>query len=328
MRWLIVGAGAVGQVMAAHAQRGGAEVAFKVRDIRRVHRPFRVLRLGIGRAPRASTFDAPVFERDEDVGAFSPDLVLLTVPSNVLTGSWLSRLLAAAPGARIVAMEPGAEDAAVIAAAAPGRPLTRGIVAFIAYQSPLPTDPDANDPDTQRAIAYWAPRFGPCPFEGPDAAAVVTHLRAGGLAAGERRGLGATASYGSAVMALYIGALRLSGWSLRTWRTSPHLARAGQAVREAARTLADTGPAPLWLRWLTPTTVRAGMFAAERVLPLPLEAYLEYHFTKVSAQSFGHIERLVERAERLNVPAPALRELWQELAAAGGADHERETLPQ
>lgn len=312
---MIVGAGAVGQVLGKHLVGAGVEVAFQVRDRARIELPFRLWRLGVGRRPVEERFTARVCDRVEDVAAFDPDLVWLTVPSNLLAGEWLPALLAAVPRAAVVAMEPGAEDEAVIAAAAPGRAVTRGIVAFIAYQAPL-----VGEDLPARGIAYWCPGPLACPFAGPDAARVVAALREGGLRAVEQREVAAGAAHGAAVMALYVASLRRSGWKLATWGRSPEIATAGAAVREAA---AAIGRPPLWVRALTPAVVSAGVRLAARVFPLPLETYLEWHFTKIAGQTRENVAALVELAERTTGRAGALRDVAGWTAVDAGAADRR-----
>jgi Ketopantoate reductase PanE/ApbA len=302
MRWVIVGAGAVGQVLALHARRAGIEVAFKVRDKSRVEGPFRLTRLGGRRADEV--FDAPVFDRDDEVAAFRADLVVVTVPSDALRGPWLEPLVRSAGNADLVVMSPtGTEHLEALAGA---ERITRGIVAFIAYQAPLPGEPPG-----PRSIAYWLPPGVACPFEGPAAGKVVATLRSGGFPAKERRGLAATASYGSALMSLYVASLRAAGWKLADWYGSAELHTAGRAFAEAREALGRTSghPPPWWTGVLTPGMVAAGMRLGARILPLPLETYLEVHFTKVGSQNRMHLEQLVERCAAAGVDAPATQSL-------------------
>jgi Ketopantoate reductase PanE/ApbA len=300
MKWLIVGAGAVGQVLALHAARAGEEVAILARDPARVALPLRLWRIRSGRAPVPCPLDVPVLG---DVGAFDPDLIVLTVPGDALAGPWLPALAAAAPRARVVTMTPGKEQLRHVAAM--GRPVTQGIVAFIAWQAPLPGESLAP------GIAFWLPPLLRCPFAGPDAAYVAETLRRGGLPAAVGAGLDETSSHGAAVMALYVTSLRRAGWSLAAWPGSAALATAGRAIAEAHTAItADSGvPAPTWARLLTPRTVAWGTRLVAGLVPFPLEAYLRFHFTKVGGQTRAHVEALAADAAAAGLDAPALREM-------------------
>src|SRR5262245_42718199 len=181
---LVVGAGAVGQPYARHAQLGGADVTFFVRDKYRdtVARGLDLYPLNrrASRRGEAVRFDGfSVVSRADEVAARRFDHVILTVSSPALRGPWLGELIAAAGDATIVALQPGREDrdTIVAAGASPDR-LVSGMITLISYAAPLPGETRFTRPGT----AYWFPPMSPAPFSGPAerTAAIVALLRAGG----------------------------------------------------------------------------------------------------------------------------------------------------
>jgi 2-dehydropantoate 2-reductase len=303
MRAVVVGAGAVGQVYAEALKAGGAEVAFKVRNPGKVTRPFRLYPLRGDRTPR--TFDVPVFGTDEEVAAFAPDLVLITVPSDALHGDWLGKLLAATGSATVVTLTPGLEDLARIRAAKPGVELTQGIIALIAYQAPLPGE--TYDPP---GIAYYVPPATAMPFEGPAAERIAEVLTKGGLKSAARTGLATQTAYGAAAMGIYVTALRAAGWKFAG--LDRELMRlAGDALSEAnAVVAAKTGQRrPFSLGLVGNWSVSAMLWAGQKILPLPLETYIGVHFTKVGEQTKQSLEGLAEAGEARSIPVPSLRTL-------------------
>jgi 2-dehydropantoate 2-reductase len=303
MRVLVVGAGAVGTVYARFLQAGGATVAFRVRDPARVGTPLRVYPLRGDRAP--VEFAAPVLGTDDETRAFAADLVLLTVPTDALAGPWLTSVLTSTGTRRVVALEPGPDAEARLRAALPEMSLTQGVISLIAYQAPLPGEPGFDPP----GVALWVPPLTKAPFEGPDAAEIAAVLTRGGLPSRATTGLGATSVYGSALLGVWIAALRAGGWSLAS--LAGQSARAGRALTEANAVLArKTGwRRPLALALLGPPMVRATFRLAARVLPLPLEPDLRFHFTKVGGQMEEALRELIAEGERQSVPTPALAEL-------------------
>lgn len=306
MRVVVVGAGAVGQVFGWHLHQSGAEVAFRVRRPAEVRRPFVMYPLG-GRRKEPQRFDVPVFGTDAEVRAFVPDVALLTVPADALRGAWLAPFLDAVGSGAVVALEPGAEEDKVIRAARKAVRLTQGVVAFIAYQAPLPGETRFSEP----GIAYWLPPLSPCPFAGDVAQTFAAQLRAGGMGAVVKDDLSVTGAYGPVVLGGYVTALKAAGWSFDETRRSDVLSLAARAVAEAAVIVERhvSVPRPWWVGWLGPRAVRVVLGLGPRVVPLDLETYLKFHFTKVGPQVRMHLEEVLYHGEGLGLPVDGLREL-------------------
>src|SRR4051812_422800 len=112
-RVLVVGAGAVGQVYARHAQLGGADVTVFVRDKYRddAMRGFDLYPLNRRRKTEPVRFDGfSVVTTPGEVEARGFDIVILTVSSPALRGAWLGDLVRATGNATIVALQPGHDD--------------------------------------------------------------------------------------------------------------------------------------------------------------------------------------------------------------------------
>ncbi|MCB9688413.1 MAG: hypothetical protein H6735_25460 [Alphaproteobacteria bacterium] len=309
MRVVVVGAGAVGQVYARHLVRGGAEVAFRVRRPDAVRRPFVIHDLNRGTAER---YDAPVLGTDEEVAAFAPDVALLTVPSDALRGEWLAPFLAAIGKASVVSLEPGVDESALIRAARPDVVLAQGIIALVAYQAPLPGETRFEEP----GIAVWYPWATACPFSGPGAEAFAAVLRAGGMRTTVRDDLTSDSAFGSIAFATWVTTLRAASWKFAGFSAKGPLGSAAQAQALAVASARIDRRPPWWMSLLGPRTVLATLRLGERLLPLPLEIYIQVHFTKVGAQSRMHLTEAIAHGQRLGLPVDAIEAL---LAAADAA---------
>lgn len=321
-----MGAGAVGQVYGRHLQLGGAEVTLFVRDRYRaqVARGFDMYPLN--RRPRVAPvrFDgfAVVSDADE-VFARRFDQVYLTVSSPALAGPWLAALIAAAGDATIVSLQPGLDDRArVIAAGGSDRRLVSGAISLISYAAPLPGEIRFPRPGT----AYWFPPLVPSPLSGPleRTRAVVAALRAGRLPARRHADVPRALAFPSAVMMPYLVALERAGWSLRALAGGDAMAlgeRGARAALAAVAALQGRGRAPLLARVMAhPRVLRAGLWLAERVMPLPVEIYLREHFTKVHDQTIEMMASYIAAGARAGIDVTALEALVARVPPQPGSD--------
>jgi 2-dehydropantoate 2-reductase len=314
MRALVVGAGAVGQAYARHLQLGGAEVTFFVRDKYRatLERGLDMYWLNAPRPTEPVRFETfSIVTQPHEVAARRFDQVYLTVSSPALAGPWLRELIAATGDATIIALEPGADDRAVLlAAGVPVERLVQGMITLISYSAPLPGETRFPKP----GMAYWFPPMAPAPHSGPRerTAAVVRALRAGKLPSKVHRDVPATVAFPSAVLMPYLIALESAGWSFRELGRGPAIALGASAAREAlAITAATTGRrTPFGARAIArPTLLRLALWFGRRVIPLPLEIYLREHFTKVHAQTIEFMEGYIAKGKKAGVSVAALEEL-------------------
>lgn len=316
LRVLVVGAGAVGQVYGHYYQRGGAAVTMFVKAKYRAeaeagYRLYRLRRFGV----RAERFEGFAVMSDmAEVAAARFDQVVVTVDATALDGPWLRELCAATGDATIVALQPGLDAQATYrAAGATDERLVAGLITLISYHAPLPGETRFSEP----GMAYYLPPFTKAPMSGPRAAAVVKALAAGGFPVKRHPDVGASAALPSAVMMPYLVGLELGGWRVRDANRTGTLALGARGAREALTIAAAGGKVPRTLRALTrPRLLRAALAMARPLMPLPLEPYLQVHFTKVGRQTAAFMTALIIRGKAAGRPIDALVELEGALRTA------------
>jgi 2-dehydropantoate 2-reductase len=311
MRVLVVGAGAVGQVYGHHLAKGGAEVTYfvKPRHAQACARGLTLYALG-DTTPLHVASPALATAVDEIAGT-AWDQVWLAVASPALhEGTWLREVCRATGDATVVSLPPNLADRPAVLAAAADARVVDGIIGFLAYAAPLPGETRFAAP----GIAWWSPPLSPSRFSGPRhrVREVVAALRRGGLPAAPHRDVPGLLPYVNAALYAYLAVLELTGWSLATLAGTRCLARAHAVAREAMRACAATReqsvPARMLLgahRWV----VRAGLWFAPRLVPLPLEAYLRAHFTKIGPQLRMGLRESIACADAARHPARELRAL-------------------
>jgi 2-dehydropantoate 2-reductase len=315
---LVIGAGAVGQVYARHAQHGGAGVTFFVREKYRdeVARGLDLYPLNRGRRRRTEPvrFEGfSVVSRTDEVAARRFDQVYVTVSSPALRGPWLADLIAATGDATIVALQPGREDRdTIIAAGASADRLVSGMITLISYAAPLPGETRFAKP----GMAYWFPPMSPAPFSGPAerTAAVIALMRKGRLPAKRHQDVPRSVAFPSAILMAYLVALENAGWSFRTLLRD-HVQLGARGAREAIAIVGHgEGRPPLGARIIArPGVLRLGLWLGRRVVPLPLEIYLKAHFTKVGDQTRDFMAGYIARGKQIGLPVTALEQLMATL---------------
>jgi len=313
-RVLVVGAGAVGQVYARHAQQGGADVTFFVREKYRdqIARGLDLYPLNQGRRrrPELVRFEAfAVMSRIGEVAASRFDQVYLTVSSPALRGPWLAELIAAVGDATIIALQPGRDDRdTILAAGASADRLVSGMITLISYAAPLPGETRYAKP----GMAYWFPPMSPAPFSGPAerTAAVVAVLRKGGLPAKRHPDVPRTVAFPTAILMAYLVALENAGWSFRTLARD-HIQLGARGAREGIAIVSHgEGRPPLGARIIArPGLLRLALWFGRRAVPLPLEIYLKEHFTKVGDQTRLFMTDYIARGKQAGLSVAALEQL-------------------
>lgn len=321
MHVVIVGAGAVGQVYGLHLQRGGVRVSFLVKDkyAEQVRAGFSLWHL--------PTFGEPERVRLEDVGCFTapdqwaddpPDQLWLAIPSTALEGDWLAPTLAAAGDALVVSLTPGLHDRDLLLAHVPEERLVQGLISLVAYSAPLPGETRFAEP----GLAYWVPPVMKAPHSGPRAGEVTGLLNAGGMGASVTADVAAETALLTGLFQALIGALEASGWRFEA------LGRAGvadEAIRAARQAVAAAAAdqalsVPGWVGLLRPWMLRMVLRMAPTVVPLPLEIYLQAHFSKVGAQTRDMLDTYLQVAREHGLVASDLDAVRGRLAATAGVD--------
>lgn len=310
MQILIVGAGAVGQVYARHLAAAGHSITFfaKPRYVDELADGLALHRLLHFRTHSEVWRDYQVISTVAEIAARPWDQIWLCIASDALRSPLATEVLAQSGAATVVCLQPGPEDGDRISAqlANPAQ-MVQGLITFISYQSPLP---GRSGP---WGMAYYLSALAPGLFSGETARvqAVVQALKQGGMAARAVRDLDEVAGGSEGFLIPLIAGLEQNGWKLAGFAGSPAFARARAAALEALAILAaargaSVGPQRLLLS--RPAT-SALLFLAPKILPLALEPYLEYHFSKVGLQTRQMLESYIAMGRRQSLPVDRLQEL-------------------
>lgn len=327
MRVLMVGAGAVGQVYGLHLQRGGAEVAFFVKPAyaEACERGMTLYRRQIGRPTVTERLDGCRIVTDlEAVRSESWDQVWLCVSTPALQGAWLAELLGAIGTATLVVLQPGLGVRQTILAAwrsAMGdgvdeatltARIVTGLITAVAYQAPLP-----GEPAMAPGVAFWLPPLSPLPLGGDKGRIdpIVAIMRAGGCPTTYADDIPRRALVGSAMLMPQIAALEVVGWSMTGLRRSEWLDVACRASRQmVAVGFTHEGLTPPAIdRIARPWLLGTILWLAPKVVPLPFETYLQYHFTKVGDQTRLMLARHRDLGDKLGLDVSAIRALAEAL---------------
>lgn len=323
MRALFVGAGAVGQVYGLYLQRAGVELGFLVRPKYADEARAGFTMYPLNRPERGTSVRLDGFEvyDDQAVAMQQPwDQIWLAVSGPAIEGAWLDELAKAMrPETVLISLQPGPEGKQRIEGLGlPAKQVVFGIIAFIAYQAPLPGE--TRIPGS--GVAWWLPP-GPSPFAGdPEAVrAVVDALRRGGCPAAADADLAPKVHFGTPLLQVIIAALESAGWSWASARQGEWLRLATQAFREAVAIAGhELGQKPpFWTRLISPLAMRGAMVTTPWLIPIDLETYLAYHFTKVGDQTRAHLDHWIGRGQVHAMPTTALTTLRE--AMDRGPEH-------
>lgn len=315
MQLLLVGAGAVGQVYGRHLAAAGHDVSFFVKPahVAALSSGMPLHRLGHIHKHSETWTDYKLVTELDAVAAQSWDQVWLCTSSDALRTPLMRELLARVGKAVLVCLQPGPEDAALVRGQLqdPAQ-LVQGLITFISYQSPLPDEHGAE------GISFYLPPLAPALFSGLEsgAGAVVQALKKGGMSARAVPDLHAAAGGADGLLIPLVAALELHDWQLAGFAGSESFALGRDAARETLDILAReqgarTGMTKLALN---PLASRSLLMLAPRLLPLPLQTYLQYHFSKVGVQTRQMLESYAALGERHGLPVIRLRELRHRLS--------------
>lgn len=304
MRALVVGAGAVGQVIGDALVRAGAQVTFLVKPAHEAEarRGFELRPLNRGRtAVRFRDFGVVTVPEP------GHDAVILTMSSTALRAPAFMPDLAARVGdATVVTVQPAIEDAELVATHVRAERVVTGMIGYLAYL-------DAG------AVAFWFPPLSRTALSGPRARPLARALAAGGLPCRVVSDAVTLRALGGAVLETVVTALEAAGWDHRALARDRALrGLACRAAREAVSIAARRRAVatPLLLRALGPFTLRLGLAAFARLAPFDISTFFRAHYAKISDQhlALAHHERAQARA--LGIPTPALEAL-QDAARSG-----------
>ncbi|MEZ4465796.1 MAG: 2-dehydropantoate 2-reductase N-terminal domain-containing protein [bacterium] len=320
-RILLVGAGAVGQVYGYHLFKGGARITFFVKPkyregLQADGMPLYPLK-GPDQGKQIDFREFDLVSTPEEVAARSWDQVWLCMSSTALKGPWLEPLLAAAGEATVVTLQPGLEDVQYLTARMPADRLVRGLIPMISYQAPLPgqhVDPPG--------VAFWWPP-AKNPFSGPRDRlhGVVQLLNQGGWPSKAVPDVTPQLALGSALMNPVMAGLEVNDWKFKAFGRGDGSRLASRAMKQTAG-IAAPGRARLMVWFMARrTTLRFILWLGERLLPLPLEVYLGYHFTKVGDQTRAQLASFIEKGQAAGKPVDAIQALARRLPPEPAGAH-------
>lgn len=316
---LLIGAGAVGQVYGYHFQRGGARVAFFVREkyADAARQGFTLYDFNRSRARRGEPIRFEGFEVLTDMAAVAErawDVVVLCLPGDALRkGIWLEELGAGLGGATLVNLTPDVEDHAVIARHVPVAQIVGGLIGLVSYHGPLP-----GDALPEPGMVFWVPPLTKITFSGEAArvTAVVTALRAGGLPSKAVPSTAEESAFADPVLQLLVAALEIDDWSFeKLGGDAALMALTHRAMREALDAVsARMGiRVPLAMRMIRPWVLRLGMWASRFVVPFDLERFFAVHFTKVGEQTELIMRSWLALTAAQGAPSVALQTIFDGL---------------
>ena len=312
MKVLIIGAGAVGQVYGRHLGFSGAEVSFLVKEKYRKEMEAGLVFYGFngasGRPEVQNWTGYEVLSRLDEVREQRWDQVWFCVSSTAIRGEWLGLTLKECGEATIVALQPGLEDRELYLKHVDSKRLVSGMIGFISYQAPLEVEHFPH-----KGIAYWFPPLSPSLFSGTGdhLKEVLGALKAGGLPAKGHPELEKVVGFPTAVLMPILVGLESEGWDFDRFSRSGVRDLVCRAANEALKIVgAKTGSkVPLGRILIKPWTIRCLVALAPSVMPLPIEAYLQYHFTKVGDQTRLFIDTYRRMGESYKLSYTALDEL-------------------
>ncbi|MCG8613342.1 MAG: hypothetical protein MI864_22760 [Pseudomonadales bacterium] len=311
---LIIGAGAVGQVYGYRLAQAGNRVTFMVKEKYQCALQAGLTLYNLGQdklKKRPIQFTQyKVITNWPEAAVQSEnrawDQIYLCISSTALRSfdfTGLKTLLK--PGTTLVLLQPGPQDYQLVSPHWPATQIVQGVISLISYNAPLRTE---QVPES--GIAFWLPPLVATPFDGPSTQvkSVIRTFRQSGMKAVHKKKLAQSAPYPTAAFMIFLTALEIKNWKLAALREDKELQKLViRAIHETFQALSqDSGSRnPLWRYLVTPLSIRVLLRIGPGAVPLDLETYLEYHFTKVGDQTrlFTQSYQLLAQDRGLSTPA-------------------------
>jgi ketopantoate reductase len=324
MKILIVGSGAVGQVLGQHLQSAGFKLAFFARpeSAARLQQaldsggmPVFQITHRQKRKPIARRLET--FQLVKDFGQareFEPDQIWFTTPSPVYYSSWFRDFLRAVPSGRVVCFAPEGARPAFFLEGVPEDRLVFGGITFIAWQGDL--EGGGGQPE---GVTFWRPPLLEIPLvgdkeAGQEVAAVLQN--AGFRAAVKDPDYSQIVASTTAVQLALATGLELCGWSFGALRGSRWLRRVAAGSREAVLSQ-NPGAGPFARLLIGLLLSPAGLLLATLLLPLlfpfDLASYLKFHYLKTRDQTVTLLALFIDDGTRRGLPVENIRLLLQAL---------------
>ena len=323
MNILIVGAGAVGQVYGYHFQRSGHNVSYLIKEKYQQQLDQGMVLYHLNRDKKLQnplSFNHYQLLCDwPQHDAHNFDLIVLTIPSNALRQLPFDKILACTQGkVPLLMLQPSEADLEILRSNIPGQVIAEGLISLIAYQTPLLDDhnPALSQIPQKEGIAYYLPPMS-MPVSSTDqslAKKLAQVFHQSGIKAKPSHSAIDDSKLPSAFLMTFLCCLEAADWQLQKLAKSPDLLQdlsaaqrfylPGRLSSAAGRSL-FTVVSQLFLRpWFYKVMIRL----APVFVPLPLEAYLKFHFGKVRTQTLLYMrdyitqtsdQRLIRLLEKL-----------------------------
>ncbi len=319
---LIVGCGAVGQVLGLYLHKAGVELGFYARPTSAgrlkqalEHGGMPLFQTSYLRRRNPTAHHLENYQVVTDVvesQEFKPDQIWFTTPSPVYYSEWFREFLQKVPSERVVCFAPEGGRPEFIPESVDEDRLVFGGITFISWQGHL--EGGGGRPE---GVNFWLPPMLGIPLVGTDAACreVGDLLKKAGLrSAVQKPGFRNSLASVTAVMLAFVAGLELAGWSFAAFRKSPWLKKAACASREGV--LSQLPKAGFVTRALLKIFFSmAGLFLATFCLPLlfpfNLEKYLKFHYTKTHDQTLTVLGVFARDGEGRGLAMENIRALLQ-----------------
>lgn len=319
MKILMVGAGAVGQVLGLHLERAGVELAFYARPgsadrlrtaLEGGGLPLYQLTWRRRRNPQPHRLTAyRVVTNLGEAVEFEPDQIWFTTPSPVYHSAWFRDFVQRVASERVVCFAPEGRRGEFVPLGEEQRFVFGGIT-LIAWQGDL-----EGSGGRPVGVNYWLPPFAAIPLMGEPAACreLAGLLEQGGLRAVPKdERFQATQAATTALLTALVAGLELAGWSFRAFRQSPWLQRAARAAREAITSqLAEPGiiTRALLRIGLKPAVLSLATYILPALTPFDLEEYLKFHYRKTREQTLALLDLFARDGIQRGLPVEDIQGL-------------------
>lgn len=297
---LIVGGGAVGQVIGKHLALAGVHTGIFVK-----HKYASVADEGFelhhfapfGKHTRLRYDDFKILHDPKVLSERHFDQVFVCVSSTDLRTGWLEKFFPHLRHSIWVIMQPGLRDYEYVASIVPERYIVQGTPGFMAYHGPLEGDDDVYPP----GVAWWRPPFQATLFEGPDertTTSVTRLLDAGGLKCGLSSNLMTRNLHRRALILTFAMGLETHGWSIDALSSDKGMLRVMAQVADELHGLvaqATGSPSRSARRYRRGWYWKLAMKTMRWFTPFPFEPFCKDHFTRHRDE----LERLLDDYEAL-----------------------------
>ena len=316
MNALVIGAGAIGQVIGYHLQKGGSQVTFFARSERAQHIKNGLVLFHLNKRNsrrRPINFESfEVFSEYSGIEDQEWDQIYFCIPSDALSDSLLEGVSERSGEATIIKLQPGLGDYRIYKKHFEESHLVSGMLSFMSYAAPLP-----QEHIEQPGIAYWLPPLLSIPFSGSTirVRAVVKALNNGGLRARVHDDVERLVGFALALQAPLTAGLECSRWSIQEYRASPTLKVVCRAIKEATAIVSNTlqSDPPKIMKLLNCSLIRVGLSFLPRRYPFNMEHYLVAHYKKLHEQSCKNLDDYIEQGQKMDLPHDSLLELREGL---------------